>query len=235
MVPYPWIATLNCNGVLMSSIFYFKPSTVSPPCGPPKEQMSDLENVWASSKTKKQLQFSDIVRHVAKLRNLTLRSKINASIAAAKEKSASKKTLPNVEEHGTREGVRRRATFTTYRPPQCNYIIYPVPSISTSKATSTKSPNVSQHFDKFPNLPLRENSIENGEPCSGNEKGAGRGEEKGASRSEENRYIVKNPKRFIEEAILRRRGCCPTNPHLGNQLRRDKLVNTLNLSTDSTA
>ena len=38
------------------------------------------------------------------------------------------------------------------------------------------------------------------------------------------RYILEDPKRCIEEAILRRRGVCPTNPHLGNKIKSAKQI-----------
>ena len=45
-------------------------------------------------------------------------------------------------------------------------------------------------------------------------------------------YILEDPKRCIEEAIWRRRGVCPTNPHLGNKIKSEKLMKGLKNDSD---
>ena len=78
----------------------------------------------------------------------------------------------------------------------------------------------SETITHFPELPhLRE------------EKGVDdtKGKDRGGKGSRENKQcgdspVIDEPRGFIEEAILKRRGYCPTNPKLGSKLRRSKLL-----------
>ena len=179
--------------------------------------------------------FAQAIRCVADLNKLAASERTNLTAD-----TTGKKPL-KIDENTS--NLRRTASFTTYRHPLCDpdHIL----NIATSKTYTASTGNNdkksheqndvqnSETITDIPELPpLRE---EKGVVDTKGKDRGGKGlrEEKQCGDSPVSdeprvspRYVIDDPRGFIEEAILKRRGYCPTNPKLGTKLRRSRLLKT---------
>lgn len=188
------------------------------PCTPPDPPCtteSALDEVWSHCSKKKMLNFAQAVRCVTNIKRLAKR--------ATTSYDTSEKKPSNIKENTGNARFtthQQKSSFTTYRHPLCgdtNRILNIAPP-KTSKDNDMRSLEKndvqnSKTITHLPELPLSKVGI--CEKTKNKDHGWKRG------------CLIDDPRGCIEEAILKRRGYCPTNPYLGSKLRKNKLLKSL--------
>ena len=186
------------------------------PFDPPCKTESALDEVWSHcSKKKMKLNFAQAARCVTNIKKLAKR--------ATTTDDTSEKKPSNIKENTANARFttfQQTSSFTTHRHPLCgdtNHILNTAP-LKTSKDNDMRSNEqnnvqTSKTITHLPELPLLKVGI--CEKTKNKDGGWKRG------------CLIDDPRGCIEEAILKRRGYCPTNPYLGSKLRKNKLLKSL--------